>query len=133
MWPFNNLHRCWEWPWKSPAPANCDSNADHVIADYSYDDTVPHYKVMGVIKTRKTGWAKKSWRAHTEVWLQAKGKESPEPVGESLFCIYFRSKSKIYLVQGYDRTTKRPVDLPSNVEERVRQAVIKSKNKWRWF
>jgi len=135
MWPFNNLHITWELPWSEPEPENCDASADWVTERYKGKD--PHYKVMGVIKSHKKikGWWKtiREWVAHTEIWVWKKGKKRPEPVGESLFCIYFRSKSKIYLIQKYDLQTKRPVDLPSDEEQRVRLAVIKSKNKWRWF
>jgi len=125
MWPFNNLHITWELPWTKPRPENCDLGADWDMEQYDFP--YPHYKVMGELHTLD------GWLGHSEIWCWKKGKELPEPIGGSEFCIYFRNKSTIDLVQLYDPNTKRPVDLPSDEEQRVRLAVIKSKNKWRLF
>lgn len=137
IWPFNkiwkalkNQHITWELPWKKPRPENCDSGADWDMKQYDFD--YPHYKVMGDILCDR-GNAPRGWVGHTEIWGWPKGDKLPGPIGYSLFCIYFRNKSRIDLVQLYNKRTKKPMNLPSEEEARVRAAVIKSKNKWRWF
>jgi len=124
---FSKLQWYWILPWSKADPSEC-----HEVADYNlggYHGSGPVYGVYGEVDTVRGGWKghKESWEWEDEV----KGGD-PDPIGNSLFCIH-RQKSMIDLVQGYDPETRQYFDLESGEEERVRLAIEKSKNKWRWF